>query len=144
VPLVADGLEQAAAAARFTAMDLRLAAAFWPGPLSLVLAAHPVVSRAACAADGTVAIRVPAHPVARALASALGFCITATSANVSGLPPAESAAAVAETFEEIDLLLDGGAVPGGAPSTLVSVIGGTPVLVRAGAIAWERVLKSLQ
>jgi L-threonylcarbamoyladenylate synthase len=144
VPLVAADIEQAAAAGRFGPVEMRLVAAFWPGPLSLVVPALDAVSRVALADGGTVAIRVPAHAVARALAAALGFCITATSANTSGAPPAESADRVAATLAHIDLLLDGGHVPGGPPSTIVAVGGERPVLVRAGAIAWDRVLKSLQ
>jgi L-threonylcarbamoyladenylate synthase len=144
IPLIAADVEQARAAGRFGPRDLRLAAAFWPGPLSVVVPAQPVVSRAAIARGGTVAIRVPAHPVARALAAAFGFALTATSANVSGGPPAESADGVADTFDDAHLLLDAGATPGGPPSTIVSLADDGPVLVRAGAIAWDRVLKSLK
>jgi L-threonylcarbamoyladenylate synthase len=144
VPLIAGDVEQAAAAGEFGAAEMRLAAAFWPGPLSLVVPARDPVARAVLAADGTVAIRVPAHAVARALALTFGFCITATSANPSGRPPAESADAVADTVTGVDLLLDCGAAPGGLPSTIVSLQGGVPVLVRAGAIGWDRVVKSLQ
>jgi L-threonylcarbamoyladenylate synthase len=144
VPLVAGDNEQAAAAGELGPGEMRLAAAFWPGPLSLVVPARGQISRAVLAADGTVAIRVPAHAVARALALAFGFCITATSANASGHAPAASADAVAGTLLNLDLLLDGGSAPGGLPSTIVSLQGSAPTLVRAGAIAWERVLKSLQ
>ena len=143
-PLIAADLDQAHAAGRLGARELQLAAAFWPGPLSLVVPAQPVLSHAATAADGTVAIRVPGHAVARALAAAFGFAVTATSANISGREPAESGQRVADTLDEIHLLLDGGAAPGGPPSTIVAVAGATPVLVRGGAIAWDRVLKSLQ
>ncbi len=145
IPLIAASLDQARAAGEFGADDLRLAAAFWPGPLALVVAARPALSRAVVAADGTVAIRVPAHPLARALAAAFGACITATSANLSGEPATGSAAAVAASLKElIDLILDAGDAPGGPPSTIVDVRGGAPRLVRAGAIAWDRVLESLK
>ncbi|MEO8078242.1 MAG: L-threonylcarbamoyladenylate synthase, partial [Acidobacteriota bacterium] len=144
LPLVAASTAAARAAGQFGSSEMRLAAAFWPGPLSIVVPALAIVSRAARAADGSVAIRVPAHAVARALASALGFAITATSANASGSAPAESADDVAQHLGGVDLLLDAGPAPGGLPSTMVSLAGGAPVLVRAGAIAWERVLKSLQ
>jgi L-threonylcarbamoyladenylate synthase len=144
MPLVAADVSQATAAGRFGPLELRLAAAFWPGPLSIVVPAREQVSRVALGGGDTVAIRVPAHAIARGLAAGLGFCVTATSANPSGLPPAESADRVAAMLREVDLLIDGGGTPGGPPSTIVAIGGDGPVLVRAGATAWDRVLKSLQ
>ncbi len=142
-PLIAADLAQARMAGEIGAGELTLAKAFWPGPLTVVVPALPALSRLAVS-DGTVAIRVPAHPVARALASAFGFPVTATSANRTGAPAAESAEAVATTLGGVAVLIDGGPVAGGAPSTIVRVTSGGPVLVRAGAIAWERVLRSLE
>jgi L-threonylcarbamoyladenylate synthase len=144
VPLVAADTEQAMLAGDFGPGEMQLADAFWPGPLSIVVPARPSLSRGALGGHHTVAVRVPAHAVARALAAAFGFCITATSANLSGTAPAESAARVLETLPELDLLLDAGQAPGGAPSTIVALGDGGPVLVRAGAIAWDRVIKSLR
>jgi L-threonylcarbamoyladenylate synthase len=144
VPLIAADAEQARAAGQFGPREMRIGTAFWPGPLSVVVPARPIISRSALGGRHSVAIRVPAHAVARALTAGFGFCLTATSANPSHLPPAESADRVAEILGEIDLLLDGGSTPGGLPSTIVSVDDDGPVLVRAGAIAWERVLKSFQ
>ena len=95
----------------------------------------------------TVAVRVPAHAVARALAAAFGFCITATSANRSGESPAATAADVAAAFGAgggVDLLLDAGAVTGGPPSTIVEMGKDGPRLIRAGAVPWNRVLESLK
>jgi L-threonylcarbamoyladenylate synthase len=143
IPLIAADTEQARAAARLGPREMRLAAAFWPGPLAVVVPAQPALSRSALS-EGTVAIRVPAHPVARALAAAFGFALTATSANRSGLPPAESAERVAETLGDVAFLLDGGPSAGGAPSTIVRLTDDGPVLVRAGAVAWDRVLRSLE
>jgi L-threonylcarbamoyladenylate synthase len=144
-PLIAASTGQACAAAQLTTDDLRLARAFWPGPLALVVRARAGISPVGVAADGTVAMRVPAHPLARNLAAAFGGCITATSANRSGEPPTASADEVAASLgNRLDMLLDGGDAPGGAPSTIVSLVTGNPSLVRAGAIAWERVLESLE
>jgi L-threonylcarbamoyladenylate synthase len=93
----------------------------------------------------TVGVRVPAHRVAQALSDALAWCITATSANVSGRAPAITADEVAATFGScIDAVIDAGPAPGGPPSTIVEVVGDRPVLRRSGAIAWDRVLESLQ
>ncbi len=141
VPLVAADMSQAQAAGVFHAQAARLAAAFWPGPLSIVVPASGLLTAAGLGADGTIAIRVPAHDVACALASAFGFCVTATSANRSGTPPAQSAAEAAAELPDVDLVLDGGPSPGGAPSTIVGFDASGPVLVRAGAVPWDRVIK---
>lgn len=144
VPLVASDLEQAMTAGEFGPRERRVAEAFWPGPLSVVIPARPSIARASRGGGSTVAVRVPAHAVARALAAAFGFCVTATSANTAGQPPAASADAVALALPDVDLLLDGGHLPGGAPSTIVAFDDDGPVLVRAGAVAWDRVIKSQQ
>jgi L-threonylcarbamoyladenylate synthase len=146
VPLIAADLAQGERDGLFGAADLRLARAFWPGPLSLVVPARAHLSRRAVAGDGTIAVRVPAHPVARELARAFGACITATSANRSGQPPLSTVEAPAEaTLPPVDVVLDAGPTAGGPPSTIVRIgADGVPQLVRAGAIAWNRVLKSLR
>ena len=141
IPLIAGDAEQAMAAGQFGERETRLAERFWPGPLSIVVRARPGLSPAVTGADETVAIRVPAHTVARALPQAFGFCVTATSANRSGAPPPASAHGVMETLPGLDLLLDAGPAPGGPPSTIVAFDADGPVLVRAGAVAWDRVLK---
>lgn len=145
VPLIAADTQQALAAGHFGVPELRLAQAFWPGPLSIVVPAAPGICRRALGDGETVAVRVPAHAVGRALAAGLGFCITATSANRSGEPPTARPGDVAASLgARIDLLLDDGPAPGGAPSTIVAMGPDGPRLVRAGALAWDRVLKSLQ
>ena len=142
VPLVASDLEQAMTAGEFGPRERRVASAFWPGPLSVVIPAQPSIARASLGGGRTIAIRVPAHAVARGLAAAFGFCVTATSANTAGQPPAASAHAVTLALPDVDLLLDGGPAPGGAPSTIVAFDNDGPVLLRAGAVAWDRVIKS--
>ena len=145
IPLIATDRAQAAQAATFDERSMRLSDAFWPGPLSLVLPANGVICNDARAADGTVAVRVPASDAARDIARAFGFCLTATSANLTGEEPMTSAARVSDALGGVlDLVLDGGDTPGGAPSTLVDARSETPRLVRAGAIAWDRVLRSLE
>jgi L-threonylcarbamoyladenylate synthase len=145
IPLVAGSLAQAEEAAVLGDPERRLARDFWPGPLSIVAPARPAVSVLVLAGGATVAVRVPAHPVAAALASAFGFCLTATSANLSGQPGTADPAVVSRTLAgRIDYLLDDGLAPGGPPSTIVELRDGLPVLVRHGAVAWDRVLRSLQ
>jgi len=145
IPLIAGRIEQALEAARLGARERRLAEAFWPGPLSIVLPALPTIAAAVRGPGGTVAVRVPDHAVARGLALALGFPITATSANLSGQPAAASAEAIDPTLaSRLDAVIDVGAAPGGPPSTIVELTPEGPRLVRAGAIAWDRVLTFLE
>jgi L-threonylcarbamoyladenylate synthase len=145
IPLIAATLEQAEEAAIFSEAERRLARAFWPGPLTLVARARPAIATGLLASGDTIAVRVPAHAVARAIARELRFCITSTSANRSGTTPVVAAVDVATALEQkIDLLLDGGSTQGGSPSTIVEMGKDGLRLVRAGAVAWERVLKSLE
>ena len=116
IPLIAGDTGQAMAASHFGERETRLAERFWPGPLSIVVRARTRLSSAVMGADETVAIRVPAHTVARALPRAFGFCVTATSANPSGAPPPASAERVMETLPGLDLILDAGPAPGGPRS----------------------------
>jgi L-threonylcarbamoyladenylate synthase len=144
IPLIAGSIDQAEQFAVLTDLDRKLAAAFWPGPLTIVVAPRAGLAPRLFGGLATIAIRVPDHPCARALASAYDACVTSTSANRSGQPPAQTADEVAAALGgAIDLLLDGGATVGGAPSTIVEIGAEGPTLVRAGAIAWDRVLRSL-
>ncbi len=132
------------AANGFGSLERRLAAAFWPGPLTIVVAAASGMAPA-LAPGGTLGVRVPAHLVARSLSAAFGGCITATSANVAGRLPAVTADEVAATLgDHLDFLVDAGPAPGGAPSTVVELVEGRPVLHRAGAVAWDRVLEFVE
>jgi L-threonylcarbamoyladenylate synthase len=132
-------------AALLTPFGARLAAAFWPGPLSIILEARSGLAPEVLGANGSVAIRVPASETARQLARAFGHCLTSTSANLSGQPATADPAQVATTLgERIDYLLDTGCAPGGEPSTIVDARGTAVHLVRAGAVPWERVLESLK
>jgi L-threonylcarbamoyladenylate synthase len=146
LPLVAADLEQVRLkAGRLTAMAERLAARFWPGPLALVIDADRRIAAGVRAADGSVAVRVPAHDVTRALAHAMDAPLTATSANLTGGAPPSEARAVLQAFgDDLDAVVDAGPVPGGAPSTIVDARGDVPRLVREGAIAWAAVLESLK
>jgi L-threonylcarbamoyladenylate synthase len=119
---------------------LRLAARFWPGPLTLVLAAREGLSRLVTAGDATVAIRVPGSEVARRLAAAAGGALVSTSANLSGEPPPVRSRDVSPGLLcRIDGVLDGGDTPGGLPSTIVAFDRGAVRLVRAGAVPWDEI-----
>lgn len=145
IPLVASSILQAQGAGVFDERAGKLAAAFWPGPLTIVVPARPGIARRILGHRRTIAIRVAAHAVAQALAEAHGFPITSTSANRSGQPPAASARDLENAhLSDVDVLLDSGPSPGGQPSTIVEMATDGPRLVRAGAIAWKRVLESLE
>lgn len=142
--LIAADVAHAHAAGDFSDEADRIAAGFWPGPLTIVVRARPILVAEVLGGGETVGIRIPGHLVAVALARDAGFCVTATSANRSGEAAAATPDAVAAALPDVDAILDGGAAPGGRPSTIVNAAGRVPVLVRAGAVAWERVLRSLQ
>ena len=146
VPLVASGLDQIEAAGGvLDPASHRLAGAFWPGPLTLVISAWPRLDQSVHAGLGTVAIRVPDHPVARMLADACGWPITSTSANVSGEPATMEPERVRLALAgNLDGLIDAGPSPGGPPSTIVDARAGVPRLIRPGAVPWDRVLECLQ
>jgi L-threonylcarbamoyladenylate synthase len=147
IPLIAASLDQAQGAAILDGLALQLARAVWPGPLTIVAPARRGLAAAVLGGGTTVAVRVPAHAVARALAAAFGFCITATSANRSGESPAVTGADVAAAFatgSDVDVLLDAGVLAGGPPSTIVEIGKDGPRLIRAGVVSWDRVLESLK
>jgi L-threonylcarbamoyladenylate synthase len=146
-PLIAHVADIAAARriARFDATADRLAEAFWPGPLTLVLpkTAHCQVAELATAGLDTVAIRIPAHPVAQGLLRAFGGAIVAPSANLSGHVSPTTAAHVANDLSgRIDLILDGGAVSVGVESTILACFE-EAMLLRPGGLSREAIERVL-
>ncbi|HXC56593.1 MAG TPA: L-threonylcarbamoyladenylate synthase [Rhizomicrobium sp.] len=136
------GRAEAERHAVFNAVARRLADALWPGALTLVLprARGCRLSELVSAGLGTVALRVPAHPVAASLIAQSGLAIAAPSANASGRITATTAAHVAQSLgDKVDLILDGGATPLGLESTVIGFDGERCVLLRAGAIPRETI-----
>lgn len=121
-----------------TPLAERLADRFWPGPLTLVLAAHPGLPRATTAGLDSVAVRVPDHPVAQRLLAAAGVPVAAPSANRSGRPSPTSAAHVlADLAGRIDAVVDGGPCTVGVESTVVDARGEVPLVLREGSVTRE-------
>lgn len=119
---------------------LALASRFWPGPLTVALPAAPHLPAGTLAEDGTTGVRVPDHPVTRAILAAAGGAAAVTSANRSGHPPARSGAVVIAEIgahPDLALVLDAGETPGGTPSTVVTVTDGDLRIVREGALSAE-------
>jgi L-threonylcarbamoyladenylate synthase len=143
LPLIASDVDQIIDhVGTMTPLAARLASRGWPGPLTLVISASLHLCDDIHLSTGRVAVRVPADAVARALARSAGHAITSTSANISGDPSAATPERVVASFGgDIDVLIDSGPTPAGLPSTIVDATGGVPVLLRAGAIPWERVLE---
>jgi len=141
--LIAADVAQARRAAHLTPPAEALARDWWPGPLTIVVYADASVAPAALAGGRTVGVRVPDHAVAVDFARAAGFCITATSANRSGAAPPASPDEVLAALPDVDAILDAGPAPGGPPSTIVGALDRDVTLIRAGAVPWERVLRSL-
>ena len=108
---------------------------FWPGPLTLLLKAKKGLSPYLTAGTGRIAVRIPGESAALYLVREAGFPITATSANPSGMPPAEDADAVIRYFGgEIDMVIDGGRTAGGLPSTIADATEKSIRIVREGVI----------
>ena len=127
----------AAAHAEFTPLARRLADAFWPGPLTLVLEkrASSPLSDLVTGGLSSVAIRAPDHPVARALLEAAGRPLAAPSANRSGhVSPTQAAHVDEDLGNDVAMVLDGGATAHGLESTIVDARGEAPVLLRPGAV----------
>ncbi len=133
-------LAEAEALVDFTPLAHALAKAFWPGALTLVLPRSNDCRLSLLVSAGldTVALRVPAHPVAARLIAETGRPIAAPSANVSGHVSPTMAAHVAEELaDRVDFILDGGETNIGIESTVIGFDGGKPVLLRPGGVARE-------
>jgi L-threonylcarbamoyladenylate synthase len=132
---VADPGQVRAVAADWPDIGLRLAARFWPGPLTLVLPKRPELPDVVTAGGPTVGVRCPAHPVARALILEAGVPIAAPSANRSTeLSPTRAEHVLKGLGGRIELVLDGGPCPGGIESTVVDVTGDVIQLLRPGPV----------
>jgi L-threonylcarbamoyladenylate synthase len=129
-----------------TAFD-RLAERFWPGPLTIVVKAGARLPLRVTANTGNVALRVPDSPIARAVIGGLGLPITATSANLRGMPECTSCDHVFEQLcDQIPLIVDGGPTPRSVPTTIVDLSGGgnSWMILREGAIPTHEIALTLQ
>lgn len=118
---------------------------FWPGGLTLVFFAQPILPQSLTAGTGKIGVRLSSHPVARELARAVGAPITGTSANRSGQPSCSTAEEVMEAVgEDIDLILDGGRTQGGKGSTVLDLTLDPPMILRQGMVSREELHPFLQ
>nr|WP_319386175.1 L-threonylcarbamoyladenylate synthase [uncultured Roseibium sp.] len=147
-PLISHvpSLEDAYLHGRFDALALRLAEAFWPGPLTLVVPKNEgsPISDMATAGLMTVALRVPAGPVMRFLSERTGRPLAAPSANLSGrISPTRAQDVIDELGEALSFVVDAGPCKVGIESTIVGIVDGTPRLLRPGGISREDIEDAL-
>ena len=149
-PLIVHVLD-AADAERFadelSPLARRLVAAFWPGPLTIIVKAGSRLPLRVTAYTGNVALRVPECNIPRAIAKKLGLPITATSANLQGLPECTYAACVKEQIgDQVPLIVDGGPTGRTVPTTIVDLSGGgnSWMILREGAIPTHEIALALQ
>jgi L-threonylcarbamoyladenylate synthase len=131
-------------AAQLSPLVRTLARELWPGPVTLLVepsdAFPPKVHKAIAKATGLIGVRVPAHPVARAVVEAFGKPILVTSANISRKKGATSPAQVRKNFgRQVEAMVDLGDLPPGTPSTLVDLSGGAVSIRRQGAVSEETI-----
>ena len=137
--LIGDADDLAKVIAEVPEIALKLAARFWPGPLTLVVPKHPDLPEAV-STDATIGVRFPNHPVARALLRLAGP-MAVTSANLSGQPgPSTAQEVFAQLGGRIALILDGGRTPGGVPSTVVDCVSPELQILRSGPISNSEIL----
>ncbi len=123
----------------------KLADAFWPGPLTIILPHNGNLAEQVCAGLDTVAVRVPSHPVAQKVISESGLPLAAPSANLSGSPsPTEAKYVLQDMQGRIPLILEGGSCEVGVESTVISLAGKKPILLRPGYITKEQLEQVLQ
>jgi L-threonylcarbamoyladenylate synthase len=141
LPVLVADVDQARTLATLDERAEALAAAFWPGGLTIVLARHRPLT-AAIGGDGTsVGIRVPDHPALALLLAQTGPLAT-SSANLSGRPTPDHIEEIHAVFADaVAVYLDGGSAKAGSPSTVVRMTGPTPVLLREGAVPFTEILR---
>ncbi len=143
LPVLIDGWDQLQMVADDVPGSAKaLGERFWPGSLTLVVNKSPRVPGRLTADGTTVAVRMPDHPVPRAIARRLGRPITGTSANISGRANPGTLDELREQLEgRLDYIVDFGPAPGGVASTVVDITRGPPVLVREGAVPFSEITK---
>lgn len=122
----------------------KLAAKFWPGPLTLVLEKKAIIPNCVTSGKNTVGVRIPSHPIALALLNELDFPLAAPSANPFGyISPTTSAHVQSQLGDKIPFILEGGACEKGIESTIIGFENNEPILYRVGALAVEEIEKCI-
>ena len=144
IPVLVAGVEDLERiACDIPAMALKLAAAFWPGPLTLVVPRHPGLP-AIVSAGPSVGVRVPALAFTRQLLQAAGPLAVTSANRADGPSPLDARQVLAQLGDRLPLLLDGGRVPDGLPSTVVDCTGLDPKILRPGPVSLEEIIGVLK
>jgi len=144
LPIAVPSLEVAERVAKFNDAARRIARAFWPGAVTIVLECIAQLPREVTAGTGRVGVRVPGCEWAVLLAELSGGFIVSTSANMSGMePPRTVWDAINQVGSHVDLALDGGEATLSRPSTVVDLTSGRPVVLREGPVSLEELLEAL-
>lgn len=142
--IAADSKMALEVACEVSSIARRLADAFWPGPLTIVLPARAGFPTALVGPGGGVGVRVSPHPIARELSARVGRPITATSANLTGQPASSTTAQARESLgEKVKVYLEGGQLSGSLPSTVVVCDSSGFRVIRAGAISERELMAAL-
>jgi L-threonylcarbamoyladenylate synthase len=144
MPVLVKDLESAERLAQFSDRARKLARGFWPGPLTMVLPASPLLPRI-LVPNGTVGLRSPKLAICLELLGLCSGALVGTSANATGKPPALSAGdVVRELGDKIDLVLDGGSLPLGVASTVIDLAKPKPTILREGPIGIQEIVRCLR
>jgi len=145
VPVLISGPEHVAQVVReLSTFSMLLMERFWPGALTLIVPRLPQVPDLLCDGGPTIAVRMPDHLLALRLIEGMGGALAATSANLSGQPPATTAAqALAQLSGRVAVILDGGECPGGVPSSIIDLVADPPRLLRQGHLSYEALCEVL-
>lgn len=144
LPILASSIENVEKIAHLSESAERIAARFWPGPLTLVLIKKSLLPNVVTCNQSSVGVRIPKHDVAIRLIQMSGGLLVGTSANKTGKKPPQNAREAAEQIgEEIDLILDSGTTSFGVSSTLVDLTSTEPKLLREGPISLKEILDAL-
>ena len=145
LPVLAYSIKDAQKIATFNQKALKIAKAFWPGSVTLILPKKPELPDIVTCNRDSVGVRVPNHEVALELIRLSNGLLIGTSANKTGeAPPKTPEEAIKQLGEKVDIVLDGGVVPLGTPSTVVDLTTEKPVIIRKGPIRLESILKVLR
>ena len=139
IPVLVSAPEHVARVARELPAPFKLLMEhFWPGALTLIVPRRPEVPEVLCGSGPTIAVRMPDHSLALRLIEGMGGALAATSANLSGQPPATTATEVlAQLAGRVAVVLDGGECPGGVPSSIIDLVADPPLLLRQGHLSYE-------
>lgn len=142
--ILAASIHEAEKIATISQKEKRLAAKFWPGPLTLVVPKKPALPDLVTFGLDSVGVRIPDNDVALRLIGSSGGLLIGSSANRSGEEPPRTVQEIADELKEkVDLVLDGGASAQGRPSTVVELTSGEPRILRHGPLGFREILKAL-